>query len=354
MLESPSKDLCCLAIETSCDDTSLAIMDSHGFVLGQVQQSQDLFHAPFAGVVPEIAYRQHAEALLPLLDKLLNQTGLDWSQIGSIAVTDRPGLLGSLMVGLVTGRSLAFLLKKPLIGVNHLHGHIAAPFLSDSSYKPPFASSRPHLCLAVSGGHTSLYLIEGPRKPRILGSTRDDAAGECLDKIAQRLGLGFPGGAKLDALSRTAVDFRRYQFAKTFQRSDFNFSFSGLKAAAVRKIQELGEKTVTEFKAEFAASFEYEVVQQLVIQTEKAIRETGVQFLTVTGGVSANSLLRKQMQDLALGRNITLAIPPLKYCTDNAAMIAGVRTYGPTMGLEPRPLGWSEGVSASSAEGDFL
>lgn len=351
-----------LAIESSCDDTSVAVVDSEGFVLGMLNQSQDYLHQKFQGVVPEIAYRNHAEVLLPLIDELIKKTALPWDKIQGICVTSRPGLVGALMVGVVTAQSLGYLLKKPVYAVNHLHGHILAPFLKDQqfngqepggdqSYGPAFLFEEPHLCLAVSGGHTSIYKIEGWGNFKVLGTTLDDAAGEALDKFSQMIGLGFPGGALVDRASRTGDAFA-FQFAKPFQREDLMMSFSGIKSAAARKISTLTPSQIQSKQADLCASFQREVIHQLVVQLQRAQELTGLRKISVTGGVSANSLLRQEVRQWCKSQGFGLAIPPARYCTDNAAMIGLAGIYHHKAGGLPMAL--DESVAASSIDGDFL
>jgi N6-L-threonylcarbamoyladenine synthase len=191
-----------LGIETSCDDTAVALVDSTGQVLASLNANQNTFHAPFGGVVPEVASRQHTEQLLPLLDQLFRQAGVSWNEVDGIAVTSRPGLIGSLLVGVVSAKTLALAKKKKLIGINHIEGHLLAPFLRDATYQPPQGFGVPFIGLAVSGGHTHLFLVEGPGRARLIGKTRDDAAGEAFDKFAKVIGLGFPGGVRVDQESK--------------------------------------------------------------------------------------------------------------------------------------------------------
>ena len=223
-----------LSIETSCDDTSVAIVqDDQNFknVCVNFVLDQNSVHLPFSGIVPEMAGRKHLEILLPLIDKGFTKTGFSWEQIDGIAVTQGPGLMGSLLVGILTAETLALTKQKPLIGVNHLEGHILSPFLKDKNYEPPFNYKEPFLALIVSGGHTSLYKVTGPFQYTVLETTVDDAAGEALDKLAQMLGLGFPGGAKIDHLAQNG-DVKAFAFPRPLIKSH-NFSFSGLKTAAL-------------------------------------------------------------------------------------------------------------------------
>lgn len=341
----------CLAIETSCDDTSVALVNSNGTVVKMVSANQDLAHAPFGGIVPEIAGRNHAETLLPLIDHCLGQAQISWSQIQGIAVTNRPGLVGSLIVGLVTAKSLAQGLKIPFIGVNHLEGHLLAPFLNDDQYQPEFSFRDPYIALAVSGGHTSLYHIQGIGKYEILGSTLDDAAGEAFDKFAKMLGLGFPGGVQVDRLSKDgkvdAFDFPR----SMLKQDNYSMSFSGLKASAQRLIESLTKEQIKLKTADLCASFQEAIVEVLVAKLERAVEELNLKHVVITGGVSANSRLREVSKSWAAKNSLKLQVPPLRYCTDNAAMIglAGIlrmnRNEFSNLDLGPSP---------SSLPQDFL
>jgi N6-L-threonylcarbamoyladenine synthase len=312
-----------LSVETSCDDTSVALVNRFGFVLDQLQVNQDDRHKIFGGVVPEIASRAHAETLLPLIDQMLQKNATSIPEIEGFAVTNRPGLLGSLLVGVVTVKTLAQAYNKPFIGVNHLIGHIAAPLLTDVKMNPNLTQSKmppfPWLVLAVSGGHTSLYLVTGIGKYQILGTTRDDAAGEAFDKFSKMLGLGFPGGALVDRLA-SSFELQNSEFELPVANlSGLDFSFSGLKSAAERLYR---SRTFThdELKS-FAFSFQKALVDALMLKLDQAYAAHSPKSVFVTGGVSANSRLRKQVEIWAQNKNIELKIPPLRYCTDNAGMI---------------------------------
>lgn len=316
-----------LAIETSCDDTSVAIVGHDGWVHSVVSANQDLAHAPFGGIVPEIACRNHSIALLPLIQKAMQNASMDWPQIDGIVVTNRPGLIGSLIVGLVTAKSLAHTHCKPLLGVNHLEGHLLAPFLRDNEYAPPVDFTYPYIGLAVSGGHTSLYRIDGLGRYEVLGATLDDAAGEAFDKFAKMLGLEFPGGVKVDQFS-TQGNPKAYTLPRSMIHEDnLNMSFSGLKASAQRLVQSLSPEEVIAKRADLCASFQAAVVDVFIAKLDKAIKQTGIKSAIVTGGVSANRALRAAATEWAQKRKIQLVIPPMRYCTDNAAMIgfAGIQ-----------------------------
>ena len=315
-----------LGIETSCDDTSVALVAPDGTVLALVSATKDLDHEPYGGIVPEIASRNHSLLLLPLIDSCLHKAKADWSQIRGIAVTNRPGLIGALIVGIVTAKSLSLIYKTPYLGVNHLEGHLVAPFLRDHQYAPPDGFSYPYVALAISGGHTSLYFVESLGRYQLLGGTRDDAAGEAFDKFAKMLGLGFPGGVRLDHLSQSGkVD--AYSFPRSMILEDnYEMSFSGLKSAGHRMVEDLKTKlTPAQFQAEIpnlCASFQEAIVDVLLAKLELATRKLRCTKVVITGGVSANSRLRSRALEWANKKKFALVIPPLRYCTDNAAMIA--------------------------------
>lgn len=313
-----------LAIETSCDDTSVALVGHDGFVHQLQSAAQDLAHRPFGGVVPEIAGRNHSETLLPLIDQVVQTQEDGWQSINGIVVTNRPGLLGSLIVGVVTAKSLAMVKNLPLIGVNHLEGHIFAPFLKDESYAPSEQFDFPFLSLAVSGGHTTLYLVNGLGDYKVLGTTRDDAAGEAFDKFGKMLGLPFPGGVQVDRLSQNG-NRAAYYFPKgLLEDGSLDFSFSGLKSSAQRLIQSISREEKQKNISDLCASFQESVAQTLVTKLRWAVEKYKIKNISITGGVSANSRVRELAEALAQEKGLTLLIPPLRYCTDNAAMIGYV------------------------------
>ncbi len=319
-----------LAIETSCDDTSVALVRDDGFVISQLSANQDLEHLPFGGVVPEIASRNHTLALLPLVDQLLVSQNMTSKDLSVICVTSRPGLVGSLLVGLVTAKTLSIMWNIPFVGVNHLEGHILAPWLSDENYTPQLSltNSWPSLILAVSGGHTHLCEMTSSGSYTILGQSIDDAAGEALDKFAKELGLGFPGGAKLDAWARKG-DPLKFQFSTGLKNKGLNFSFSGTKASGLRMLEKMSEPEIEREISNLCASFEKNVIDVLFDKLNVASQIKSYKAIAITGGVSANSYLRQAAQDMAAKLKIPVLIPPLKYCTDNAAMIgfAGLRRF---------------------------
>lgn len=310
-----------LAIETSCDDTSVAIVREDGFVEVCISAAQDDNHKPFGGIVPEVAGRAHAEALVPLIEKVLGKAGKTWEMIDSLSVTNRPGLLGSLLVGVVTAKTLGLVFKKPFIGINHLEGHILAPFLSDSDFEPKQKLRFPFVSLAVSGGHTSLYSVRGLGDYCVLGTTRDDAAGEAFDKFAKMLGLGFPGGVAIDRLSRGG-DKSAYHFPQGMMgEGELAFSFSGVKSSSMRLIETISQEEKRNRISDLCASFQEQLAAGLVEKLKRAVETANVDLVTITGGVSANSALRRLAQEWADRKGLELLIPPLRYCTDNAAMI---------------------------------
>ncbi len=308
-----------LAIETSCDDTSVALVRSDHYVECCLVASQDLAHSPYGGVVPEIASRNHSTHLLPLIDEALKRSKKNWDDILGIAVTNRPGLMGSLIVGLVTAKTLALARSKPLIGIHHIEGHIMAPFLNDETYGGSDFYNEEFLALIVSGGHTQLYQVSGFGQYKNLGETIDDAAGEAFDKFAKMLNLPYPGGVHIDRLAATG-DPKAYDFPRPLMKED-NFSFSGLKSAAQRLLQTLSPDEIEKEKNNLCASYQKAIVDVLVTKLERAIKKTKVKRFIVSGGVSANSELRKSVESLAQKLKCEIALPPLRYCTDNAAMI---------------------------------
>lgn len=310
-----------LAIETSCDDTSVAIVNRSGWVHSVVSAAQDWEHEIYGGIVPEIAARNHSMALIPLIEEAFKKANMGWSDISGIAVTNRPGLVGALIVGLVTAKSLAQAKKIPFLGINHLEGHLLAPFLKDADYAPPADFGYPYLGLAISGGHTSLYQIKDLGHYRILGSTKDDAAGECFDKFAKMAGLGFPGGVRIDQMAKTGNP-TAFEFPRSMIHDEsFDMSFSGLKSAGQRMLEHLGPQAVKEQLPDLCASFQEAIVDVLIAKLDRAARVFRSKKVILTGGVSANSRLRQRATDWAQKKGLTLVIPPIRYCTDNAAMI---------------------------------
>lgn len=339
-----------LAIETSCDDTSVAVVGEDGWVYSCVSVGQDQWHREFGGVVPEIAARNHLEKVLPLVESCLVQSGFSSQELAGVAVTARPGLLGSLMVGVVTAKALALAWGKPVTDVNHLVGHLYAPFLHDDEYCPEFESDD-FLALTVSGGHTAIYQVESFEKRVLLGQTRDDAAGEAFDKFAKMVGLGYPGGPALDREARTGNPSAFVFPRPLLDQDDLEFSFSGLKSSAHRLLEVRSPESVQAERADLCASYQEAIVDCLVGKLQRAQKMTGCPRVVVTGGVSANSGLRARVLDWAQRDSIQVAIPPLRYCTDNAAMIGLVGARQITRG---RIADQDLAPSPRSAPGDFV
>lgn len=305
-----------LGIETSCDETAASVLARDGSVLSNEISSQHAVHARFGGVVPELASRAHVEIIERVTAAAMDAAGLTWKELAGIAVTQGPGLAGALIVGVSYAKALAYTLDIPLVGVSHLEGHIASAWLEDPVFPLPC------VVLVVSGGHTHLYLKDRDGSCRLLGRTRDDAAGEAFDKGAQMLGLGFPGGPALDRLARTGAP-RTIRFPKSsIKKGSLEFSFSGLKTALLYKLHAMHEDTLTAQRADLAAGYQEAIVTVLVEKAFDAVRQTGAGALAVVGGVSANSRLRTLLQDRARAEAVPLSLPPLRFCTDNAAMIA--------------------------------
>jgi len=313
-----------LGIESSCDDTAAAVLDGDT-VRSSIVASQDDIHRRYGGVVPELASRSHIRTILPVIEAALDQAGMTLDAVDAIAATCGPGLVGSLLVGLCTAKALAFARRLPFVGVNHLEGHLLSPRLAEPV---PF----PYVALLVSGGHTSVYHAEDFGRYRLLGATRDDAAGEAFDKVAKVMGLGYPGGRRIDELARagdpTAIRFPRARLKPPRGPAEprFDFSFSGLKTAVWQHVRDhpiAGNGAA----ADLAASFQETVVDMLLDTTLAAVRSVGCTRLVIAGGVSANSRLRLRAQEAADTGALTLHIPPLRYCTDNAAMIALAGSY---------------------------
>ncbi|HXL77438.1 MAG TPA: tRNA (adenosine(37)-N6)-threonylcarbamoyltransferase complex transferase subunit TsaD [Candidatus Eisenbacteria bacterium] len=308
-------------METSCDETSVAVVDGGRRVLSNVIHSQVELHREFGGVVPELAARDHLERLPHLLDLALEKAGVQPSDIDLLAVTRGPGLVGCLLVGAGVGAGLATAWAKPLTGVNHLWGHIYAAMLTRPDLEPPL------LGLVVSGAHSDLVRMPEHGRFEVMGRTRDDAAGEAFDKAARMLGLGYPGGPALDRLARTG-DARRQPLPKP-SLPGLEFSFSGLKTALLYRLRDLGEEAGEQEKADLAAAFERSVVESLLEKLDQALTREPVAEVVVAGGVAANTLLRRRAAEVVADR-ARLTIPPLELCTDNAAMIAAAGFYGGT------------------------
>jgi N6-L-threonylcarbamoyladenine synthase len=310
------KDIKILGIESSCDETAASIVVNGREVLSNVISSQIEIHKKFGGVVPEVASRKHVEVINAVVEEALEKAGVSFQDIDAIAVTYGPGLVGALLVGLQYAKGLAYALKKPLIGVNHIEGHISANFIEHKELEPPF------VCLVVSGGHTFIVYMEDYGKFEVIGQTRDDAAGEAYDKIARALGLGYPGGPKIDKLSKEgnpdAIKFPR----ANFHDDSLDFSFSGLKSAVLNYLNKM-EMTGTEInKADVAASFQKAVVEVLTDNVIKTCKRRGVNKIAIAGGVASNSALRANLIKEGSKIDVEVLFPAPILCTDNAAMIA--------------------------------
>jgi tRNA N6-adenosine threonylcarbamoyltransferase len=304
-----------LGIETSCDETAVAILDDGRKIQANLLSSQAHLHDRFGGVVPEIASRAHLENINPLLELALRESGASFGSIDAVAVTVGPGLVGALLVGLAAAKGLALALGVPLIGVNHLEGHIYANFLERGPLKEPYVS------FVVSGGHTMLVFVPEPYDFQLLGQTLDDAAGEAYDKVARLLGLGFPGGPALDRLA-TAGDRTAIRFPRAATERGYDFSLSGLKTAVVRYLKAARARGEEPKLEDVAASFQEAVVEVQVDKTISAAVDKGVRKIVLGGGVVANTRLRELMSERAEQHGLELLIPPPELCTDNAAMIA--------------------------------
>jgi N6-L-threonylcarbamoyladenine synthase len=306
-----------LGIETSCDETAAAVVTEAGDVLSDVVRSQIALHAPYGGVVPEIAARDHARAVVPVVREALARAGIDLAGVDGIAVTVRPGLAGALLVGLQMAKGLAWAAEKPLVGVDHLVGHLLAAFLRRDDSVPP---TYPFVALLASGGHTALYRVDAPGLDSIreLGATRDDAAGEAFDKVGKLLGLGYPGGPVVDRLAAQGDPARaRDAVPKPMARRDsLEFSFSGIKTAVARHVAARGGPPAGQELADLCAAFQATVVDSLVQKTVRAAQ------VVMAGGVAANRGLRARMAAECARRGLRLSVPAFASCTDNAAMIA--------------------------------
>jgi N6-L-threonylcarbamoyladenine synthase len=332
-----------LGIDTSCDDTSSAVLRDGSALLSNIVSSQTSIHAKYGGIVPELASRKHIEMIWPVVDEALAQAGVRAGELDAIAVCCGPGLIGSLLVGCGFAKSVAYAKDVPLVAVNHLEGHLLSTFLE--AEKPEF----PFLSLVVSGGHTSIYLAEGFGRYTELGRTRDDAAGEAFDKVSKLLGLGYPGGPVIDRLAKEG-DPRAFVFPRAYLPESYDFSFSGMKTAVRNMALKEGVRPqlpcdthaeITPFMKDVAASFQASMIDVLVRKMQWAIDGTGVKSVTVSGGVAANGGLRDRMAEMASEKGVALHLPSRVFCTDNAAMIAiaGYHRFeaGERAGMELNP-----------------
>ena len=315
------KDFITLAIESSCDETAAAVLKGGREVLSNVISSQIPVHEAYGGVVPEIASRMHLEKINHVVEKALKDAKVGWDDVNLIGVTNGPGLIGALVIGVSAAKGYAVSRGIPLVGVNHMYGHVSSNFVTYPDLEPPF------LCLVVSGGHTNIIEMESYTKARVLGSTRDDAVGEAYDKVARVIGLGYPGGPKVDKLAKEgdpdAIHFKRVYLEK----DSFDFSFSGIKTAVLNYVnteKQAGREIKTE---DIAAGFQEAVVEVLVNKTIDAAKTLGETKLALAGGVAANSALRDAMTEAASKAGIKLYLPEMSLCTDNAAMIGSAAYY---------------------------
>ncbi len=309
-----------LAIESSCDETAAAVVENGRKICSNIIDSQVETHALYGGVVPEIASRGHMEAVVRVTEQALREAGISKEKVDAVAATCAPGLIGAVLVGANFGKSLAFALGKPFIPVHHIRGHIAAAYLAYPDLKPPF------LTLVASGGHSMIVLVRDYTEFEILGGTRDDAAGEAFDKVARVLDAGYPGGPKIDKMAQDG-DPHGYKLPVSYVKdAPMDFSFSGLKTAVINLAHNAEQKGEAIHEANLAASFCQAVVDTLVPRLAHAIEQTGVKHIVCAGGVAANSWLRRALTEMAKQKKVSLYLPPLSLCGDNAAMI-GAQAY---------------------------
>lgn len=311
------KDIYILAIETSCDETSIAIVKNGSDVVAMTVLTQMQTHANFGGVVPEIASRMHTENITMVLDETLDKANMQVSDVDAIAVTYKPGLLGSLLVGIEFAKTLSYIYKKPLIKVNHLIGHIYANAIDNTLEFPLIA-------LVVSGGHTELVIMQDDYKFKLLGATLDDAIGEAYDKVARILDIPYPGGPGIEKLALEGTN--SYDLPRPVLDDTYNFSYSGLKSRIINIVHNEKQRGNEIRRADLAHSFQYVAIDELARKTDLALKNTGIKNVIVAGGVSANKYLRGEIEKVAIKNNAKLSIPAFKYCTDNAAMI-GAAAY---------------------------
>jgi N6-L-threonylcarbamoyladenine synthase len=316
-----------LGIESSCDETAAAVVEKGLLLRSNVIASQVEIHARYGGVVPEIASRHHVESILPIVSRALAEAGVGLEEIEAVAVTNRPGLVGSLLVGVCAAKAIAYARGLPLVGVHHIEGHIFASFLAEGRV------TAPAVALIASGGHTDLYHVRGPHDYAILGQRRDDAAGEAFDKGARAMGLAGSGGPAIDRLAREG-DPARVPFPRALRDEGLDFSFSGLKTALLRYLETRSEDVSL---ADVAASYQQAIVDVLVAKGLRALQRTGCQTLLVGGGVAANSRLQAELREAAARAGVSVSFPPLALCTDNAAMIAAAGTSRIERGLTDGP-----------------
>lgn len=315
------KDILILAIESSCDETAASVVKNGREVLSNIISSQIALHTLYGGVVPEIASRKHIEKINQVIEEALAQAHVALEDVDAVAVTYGPGLVGALLVGVAEAKAIAYAANKPLVGVHHIEGHISANYIENKDLEPPF------ICLVVSGGHTHLVRVKDYGEYEILGRTRDDAAGEAFDKVARAIGLGYPGGPKIDKLSKEgnpdAIAFPRAKIAD----SPYDFSFSGLKSAVLNYLNGCRMKGEPVHEADVAASFQKAVTEVLVEHAIAAVKESGLNKLAIAGGVASNSTIRRAMEEACAANGISFYRPSPVLCTDNAAMIGAAGYY---------------------------
>ncbi len=320
-MDSKKKDVVILAIESSCDETAAAVVKNGREVLSNIISSQIALHTLYGGVVPELASRKHIEKINQVMEEALSKAQMSLAEMDAVAVTYGPGLVGALLVGVAEAKAVAYAAKKPLIGVHHIEGHISANYIENKDLEPPF------LCLVVSGGHTHLVQVEDYGRYQIVGRTRDDAAGEAFDKVARAIGLGYPGGPKIEKVSRegnpNAIAFPRAKVAE----HRYDFSFSGVKSAVLNYINGCHMKNIPIVQADVAASFQKAVTDVLIEHAMMAAEEFKADKFAIAGGVASNSALRKGMQQACEKQGIAFYYPSPLLCTDNAAMIGTAAYY---------------------------
>ena len=309
-----NKDIITLAIESSCDETACAILKNGREVLSNIISTQIELHKKFGGVVPEVASRKHIENIPMVVQEALEEANITFDDVDHIAVTYGPGMVGAVLVGLSYAKALAYTLDIPLVGVNHIEGHVSANYIEDKNLKPPF------ITLIVSGGHTQLVEVKDYGKYEILGKTRDDASGEAFDKIARAMGLGYPGGPIIDRLAKQG-NKKAIDFPRACMDEGYDFSFSGLKSAVLNYLNAKKMKNEEIVVEDVAASFQEAVVEVLSTKAIKAAKEKGYDTIALAGGVAANSALREKLTTMCSKENIQVKYPSLILCTDNAAMI---------------------------------
>lgn len=311
------KDITILAIETSCDETAASVVRNGYEVLSNVVNSQIESHKRFGGVVPEVASRHHVENITMVIEEALVEAHMTWDDIDAVAVTEGPGLIGALLVGINAAKALALAHSKPLIPVHHIAGHVYANHIEERL-------TFPMLALVISGGHTELVLMKDHMAFEVIGETRDDAVGEAYDKVARTIDLPYPGGPHVDRLAASGEDV--LEFPRPIM-DDYDFSFSGLKSAVINKLHNLNQKGISYNKEDVAASFQASVIDVLTTQTFKALKDYDIKQLLICGGVAANRGIRARMETMCDSNDVKLLIPPLNLCTDNAAMIGAAAYY---------------------------